>query len=252
MKKSILSLFSLLLINTVVSAQFANDVKIKLMADQSIIPSGGTIDIYCEPNTFPSHTFKIDNTGAVPYSINVQKRYVTSSDGVGLKLNGTVNYFCWTLCYGETIFVSTPQNIAAGGNFPFVSDFEPHAVSSGFMTIQFTFFVPQTSDSIFFYATYHLTPAGISTNTALIQNEISGAQPNPSINNTTISYSTKNAANTRLQLFNMVGVLVRDIKLEDVKGKAVINTYDLENGMYFYSLVVDNKATSSKKLVITH
>ncbi len=252
MKKVILSLFSLVLISTVASAQFANDVKIKLMADQSIITSGGTIDIYCEPNTFPSHTFKIDNTGAVPYSINVKKRYVTSSDGFGLKLNGTVNYFCWTLCYPEATFESTPQNIAAGGNYPFVSDFEPHSVSSGFMTIQFTFFVPQTTDSVFFYITYHPTPAGIATNPSLLQNEISGAQPNPSINSTTISYSTKNAANTRLQLFNMVGVLVRDIQLENAQGKAVINTSDLENGMYFYSLVVDNKATSTKKLVITH
>jgi hypothetical protein len=252
MKKVILSLFSFVLFGSVASAQFANDVKIKLMADQSIIPSGGTVDIYTQPNVLTSHTFKIDNTGAVPYSINVRKRYVTSTDGFGLKLSGTENYFCWTLCYPEATFESTPQNIAAGGNFPFVSDFKPNAVTSGFMTIEFTFFVPQTTDSVFFYITYHPTPTGIATNPSLLQNEISGAQPNPSINSTTISYSTKNAANTHLQLYNMVGVLVRDIQLENAQGKAVINTSDLENGMYFYSLVVDNKATSTKKLVITH
>jgi len=253
MKRPILLLFSSLLISSLSFAQFASDMRIRLIADNSIIPSGSILDIYVEPNTTATHTFKIENAGATnTYSVNVMKQYFNSTDGAGVKLAGTESYFCWTLCYDEGVFVSTPTNIAPGGNYIFVSDFEPHAASSGFQTNLYTFFVPNSNDSIYLFIRYNATPAGINANTSVVKNEISAAYPNPAGNYTTISYSTKSASNTRLKVYDMIGVLVKEIALEETKGNVLVNTSEMENGVYFYSLVVDNKTVTSKKLVVTH
>jgi hypothetical protein len=251
MKRSIL-LFSSILISSLSFAQFANDMKIKLSADNSIIPSGSTVDIYVEPNSTDSHIFKIENKGAAAYSVNVTKQYFNSTDGVGVKLAGTKSYFCWTQCYDENIYASTPTSIAPNGNYPFVGDFEPGVLSSGFQTNLYTFFVPNSSDSIYLFLRYNLTPAGINANTSVTKNEISGAYPNPAGTYTTFSYSTKNASNSKLEVFDMIGVMVKEINLDETKGKVLLNTSEMENGVYFYCLVVDNKAIASKKLVVTH
>ena len=49
----------------------------------------------------------------------------------------------------------------------------------------------------------------------------------------------------------MVGKIVKETELTDKKGTAKINVDDLNSGIYFYSFIVDGKAISTKKLVIS-
>ena len=51
----------------------------------------------------------------------------------------------------------------------------------------------------------------------------------------------------------MQGILVKSYNLSTFKGKGklTINGYELTPGMYFYSLIVNNKEIGTKKMILT-
>ena len=50
----------------------------------------------------------------------------------------------------------------------------------------------------------------------------------------------------------MLGKSIKAIALTDKKGTAKVNVDDLNPGIYFYSFVVDGKAISTKRLVVSY
>lgn len=80
------------------------------------------------------------------------------------------------------------------------------------------------------------------------------AYPNPAKNSATINYSIPSNYRTgNLVVRNMIGSVVKTIPINGGStGKQSISTYDLPNGVYFYSIVGDGKTLSTKKLVVKH
>jgi hypothetical protein len=77
--------------------------------------------------------------------------------------------------------------------------------------------------------------------------------PNPFSKETTIEYfiAEKNA-NSSVLVFDMNGKLLRTFKLEgNGKGSVMISANDFQPGMYYYSLVVNNKEIGTRKMILT-
>ena len=80
------------------------------------------------------------------------------------------------------------------------------------------------------------------------------AYPNPTSNNVSIKYSLpSNYTNGKIVIRNMIGKTLKSINVkEGTSGKHTISTADLPSGVYFYSLMGNERTLSTKKLVVKH
>ena len=76
--------------------------------------------------------------------------------------------------------------------------------------------------------------------------------PNPSKGLITLQFTAKSGTDYKLRLSNVIGQEVRTVALKPELGEAgiALDLRDMPAGMYFYSLLVDGKAVSSKRLVL--
>jgi hypothetical protein len=80
------------------------------------------------------------------------------------------------------------------------------------------------------------------------------AYPNPATSYSTIKYSVPTKYNSaKVVVRNMLGSVVKTINVKGgTTGKINLNTTDLNNGVYFYSIIADGSVLSAKKLVVKH
>ena len=83
--------------------------------------------------------------------------------------------------------------------------------------------------------------------------EFSNPFPNPANQQTGISFQlpTPNSE-ARVMLRNLLGSVVKEIKVKGDQNKFNIITSDLNNGLYFYSVLFENKILFTKKLIVKH
>jgi hypothetical protein len=79
------------------------------------------------------------------------------------------------------------------------------------------------------------------------------ASPNPARGHTWISYYLPTGTNNaRLVIRNLLGTVVKNENI-DVNADGVrLSTGDLNNGIYIYSLMINNQAVKSKRLVVAN
>ena len=81
--------------------------------------------------------------------------------------------------------------------------------------------------------------------------EASPAYPNPAHNTVNIDFNVS-ASPVKLQVFDLVGNVVKDLTLETTQGTAKLDVSDLNNGVYFYNLTVNGHRSEVKSLVVSH
>lgn len=166
---------------------------------------------------------------------------------------GSINYFCWDVCYGPSTNVAlNPLTVPAGAEVQnFYGDYEPYG-NLGTTTIKYCFFDQQNiNDSICYIAVYTASPTGVETDFIVDANVISNAFPNPASHTTKLKYSVKSTAGAaRLEIHNMLGAAIKTIELKEKYGTIEIPLEQLQAGIYFYSLKVDNNIVSTKKLTV--
>ena len=89
---------------------------------------------------------------------------------------------------------------------------------------------------------------GIAAEAVLLQNT-----PNPFTTDTKIEYILPQTAQSAyLYIYNMNGVQVQAYTLNNNgKGEVIVSAGQLEAGMYFYSLIVDNSVVDTKRMILT-
>lgn len=78
--------------------------------------------------------------------------------------------------------------------------------------------------------------------------------PNPANNTSTVNYSLDNAAQVNMNLFDINGKLVRTLVNGNMAAgnhRVDINTADLQEGVYFYTLTTD-KSIATKRMTVVH
>ena len=184
----------------------------------------------------------------------------TSTDSIAVKvkrveistLSGTMNVFCWGLCYDPSVFVSPDSIVIHAGRTDstnFSGHYKPNGVS-GNSTIRYVFYDANApTDTVCVNVTFAAFPQGINDQANIT---LSNAYPNPASNLVNFSYSVRQNSNAKLIIRNVLGSIVREADIAGTSGKLSINTSDLADGVYFYTFLVNGNSQVTKKLVIRH
>lgn len=198
--------------------------------------------------TSTSHDFNdiiVNNTTAHPISVMLKKVYIQIVPGV-------INGMCWGgLCTPG--FEIGPGDIpASGSSTEFHYDYNP-AGQTGISIIRYVFWIDGTpSDSVSLRIKYkHPENVGIKE---WYENYLfANAYPNPANNLTAINYNfSSDITKAFVVVYDLLGKEVKSLPLSNNQGKIAINTSDLNNGIYFYSLVLNGKNVSTRKLIVNH
>ena len=194
------------------------------------------------------HDFDVTNISGNKLDINCIRKNV---DTVAF----TVNYYCWGgLCYGSSVDTSLLSTSLNGGAT--ASDFEPHYEHNGHIgtsKIKYTFYdIENSNDNFTFFINYNVTESlGIDEGKNLY--DISKAYPNPAHLNVSLDYNLDpSVKDAKVVIFNLLGSKVKEAYLEKQAGTIKFNTVDLIEGIYFYSLVINDKSVTTQKLMIKH
>lgn len=165
---------------------------------------------------------------------------------------GTENYFCWTSCYLPFVYVGDTLVVRAGetnqDKFSGEYDSFGHAGKTRIMYVFYDDTNP--SDSVAFVAEYY-AGSGVGFSTVEKMKATATVYPNPARNSMTIDYEVPSSVNSvKFEIRNILGSVVKTIDLQSVAGKQKIDVTNLQDGIYFYSIIADNKSVFTKKLII--
>jgi hypothetical protein len=164
---------------------------------------------------------------------------------------GHNSFFCWGgACYPASTSVA-----------PFYLTLNPGDVDTtllvkldpqghpGVSTVTYCFYdKDNVTDSV--CITYRFTAQPVSVD-EISGRQLSNAYPNPADERTVIGYQTS-SKNAKMVLTNLLGSVVREIQLSDRQNSVMIDTRELNSGIYLYSLIQDGKAVGARKLVVNH
>ena len=85
------------------------------------------------------------------------------------------------------------------------------------------------------------------------RNEILEIHPNPAKEAVALNYTlAQNIEHGELVLRNMLGSQVYKVDLMGSAGQVVVPVESLNNGVYFFTMIVDNEARETRRLVVNH
>ncbi len=173
-------------------------------------------------------------------------------------VEGSANTFCWDdFCYSPTYFeAEDPITLSPGevsGDDDFYTEFFPQN-QYGLSTVVYEFFDDGESFETVL-VTFHFDIDEVTTVPAITDSQTSlfDAYPNPARDHTWLNYALPgNTQNAEVVVRNLLGNVVLTQSLEGQKDRVKIDTGHLRNGIYIYSLVINNQVADSKRLVIAN
>ena len=86
-----------------------------------------------------------------------------------------------------------------------------------------------------------------------IEIKFSNPYPNPSDNFTSFDYLLPKATkNSKIVIRNILGIVVKEVKIFNKKGNIKLSTEELTDGIYFYSIIVNDNIFITKRLIVRH
>jgi len=167
---------------------------------------------------------------------------------------GTSNVFCWGICYAPSVYLSPLTVVLGPGETTdeFSGHYMPNLIE-GMNKMCYSFF-PESSpnDSTYFYVDFWSTESvGISepSNNSVF---VSNPYPNPATSQVTFDYNLPEGTQSAvINIHNLLGAKVKEIIISGFNGKTTIDVNDLNDGIYFYSVNVDNEILETKRLVVS-
>jgi hypothetical protein len=181
---------------------------------------------------------------------------VRASRNVIQAVEGSINYFCWGVCFSETVNVSpasVAQAMPAGSvNTSFFAHYKPQN-NPGETIIEYCFFnSANASDQTCHTVQYCVDVAclvNVDENTPEL--ELSELSPNPLKGLGSLQYNFRNQpSQAKLVIYNMVGQVVQETNIAGKNGFILLNGEDFDAGMYLYSIVADGKVMTTKRMMV--
>ncbi len=194
----------------------------------------------------------IINNGSEAVSLTCERTVVSITDGAS-------NNFCFGNCFPDNVS-STVVSIEPISSMDPDSPYYPYEFSAHFkpynqdtwemlpegaeLTVQYTFTAeggePMTFEFYFLYDTNDVEEN--------FSNMLSNAYPNPASNFVNFDVEMQNVQSASIAIYNMMG---QEVIRQDINDSHVsINVSDLTDGIYFYSLIVNNETVKTNKLVV--
>jgi len=216
--------------------------------DDHILDKGDELTVVADADSDPmSFTgLEIKNKSLDPVLIRVA-REVTS------QVTDTENSFYWGKSYSPETDTSTLSVKIDGGETTaeFAGYYSPNG-NAGTTTVKYIFYDLGDPENQFYFTVHYqaVTNSGISDNAGL---QFTPVYPNPANNEARFDFSFKrNPEEVKFVILNLLGNKVKEIEIHDPDGSLRLNTSGLTEGIYFYSLLVNNESVLTHKLIIKH
>ena len=210
----------------------------------------GTINIVSDINDSYEIQFDLDIINTTDADINVVAQ-MEDLTGIGM------TYLCWGTCFMPGVFEAT-HSVAAGsegifnGHVMFMDANSGEVLPVGTeVKMVYTFFDERNPEQTYtFNVNFKYQPESIvDYNSADI---FSNAYPNPANNTVSFDYNMPYDVNSAsVAIYNMMGQEVVRQNLNLGGSRADINVSDLNEGVYFYSLIVNNQTVKTNKFVVS-
>jgi hypothetical protein len=197
-----------------------------------------------------------DEYGYGEFIQHMQLRNLTSNDmnviiekEVLEDLEGTINSFCWGMCYGPDTYVS-PEAVTVLANSLNTDDLSFHNIYEpeifGYVVVRYYAYDEHNPDErVSIIVKFHKSGDGVDDNA---QFEMSQAYPNPATSTVNFDYSF--SGNLTAVVYNIVGQEVLRKDLNTNNGQMSISVADLNDGIYFCTMLVDGCASATQKFVV--
>ena len=82
---------------------------------------------------------------------------------------------------------------------------------------------------------------------------VSEIYPNPANTSATIELSVnQSVSSVKISVSNVIGTQIYSIEVAKTERRIVLSTEDLQEGVYFYSLILDGKKEFTRRLIVRH
>jgi hypothetical protein len=224
--------------------------KFSISNDSVTFNNGDTIYVNVDASAYVIKDTELDVTNDTLIALSIKvKRYAISI------VTEASESFCFS---GSCYFAdsSDAETINPLSDTVFSTHFYSDTSSRGISIVAYTFFENNNrNDSVMVIFKYSGLHVGIKEHVITNRVQTSKIYPNPANQYTNIKYSlSDDISSARLVVYNLLGSVVKEyiINVNSSIGELSINTSDLENGMYYYSFIADDKIYLTKKLVVAH
>lgn len=210
-----------------------------------------TVNGTVEDNYFKVQIY-FSNTGEENVEVFVRKHELNMVDGAD-------NSFCWNgTCFSPSVFDVEDPIVLGSEQTSVAEDFYTEFFTgnvAGVSQVMYEFY--DDSDSFETVTITIIFDIAVASNIAGFEAsdkwKLHEARPNPARDHTWIDYNLPvGAQNAQIVVRNLLGNQVYTENLSIGSERARINTSGLSNGIYIYSLVIDNQVVQSKRLVVAN
>jgi len=209
--------------------------------------TNGTIQVTGEINDIIKAQIFVFNAGASTASFKVKKVETNV-------LPGTMNTFCFNgQCYPPNLYETPGAILLATGDTSqaqdFYGEYSPNEVVGTSIVTYVIFNEANPNDSVYVEVSYISTTTSIKPFVSK-KIEFSNPFPNPATTYTMFNYNIPFDFNkASLEFRNLIGTVVKEVSIVEKNGKLTIELNDITEGIYFYTLVIDNKVILSRKMI---
>lgn len=164
-------------------------------------------------------------------------------------LEGTMNYFCWGSCFGPEVYVS-PNPVAVGANSVTEADaLSFHVMYNediyGYVVVKYYAYDERHPDErVSIIVKFHKSGVGVDE----LPVSMGTAYPNPATSTVHFDYAVE--GNATAVVYNLLGQEVIREELNANAGCLTLNVGDLNDGIYFCTMMVDGRSQATQKFVV--
>ena len=224
-----------------VSSEFAQS-SLKIFDASNNEVTNTTVQVYADTSYSYTGNFNIQNTTATALTVKARKEEIVMTAGAQSSI-------CYAgACYSSAVYSTPCKSHPASGIDVLTADYT-YPKTYGSSTIRYTVTnCANVADSATFVIVYNASPAGITNYERSYS--ISEPFPNPASSILNFNYKLGNNAKAHIVIHNLLGSLVKTVEISEAAGTLKLDIGDLDAGMYFYTLEVNNKAVAAKKFIV--
>lgn len=165
-------------------------------------------------------------------------------------LEGTMNFFCWGSCFGPDVLVSPNPVSLAGNSVTGDQDLSFHTMfdeAFGYVVVKYYAYDERhPEDRVSIIVKFHRSGEGIDDNFS--QSTMSQAYPNPATSMVNFDYAFE--GNPTAVVYNILGQEVLREELNNSIGQVNLPVANLNDGIYFCTMMVNGIAQTTQRFVV--
>ena len=166
-------------------------------------------------------------------------------------LNGTMNWFCWGQCFSPDVFVSPNPVTMAANSITDESALSFHAMYEdnvfGYLVVRYYAYEERhPNERVSIIVKFHKSGVGVDEHSRPMM--MGKAYPNPASSSVNFDYSCN--GNLTAVVYNLLGQEVLREELNANNGQMKLSVADLQDGIYFCTMLVDGRAWTTQKFVV--